>query len=201
MNVIERIKANFKLSHWSGGKTKEIFLSPVNGNYRPGEFDFRVSTASICLNQTEFTQLPNYKRLIMSIDKPIKLQHTKFDSTKTYQLAPLEVHAFSGDVKTTSFGTCTDFNLIFKKDLFGDMVVVFANKTMNLAAEYYIVYALENLKFNLYHHQNFLSKYKVQKNDSIIFKCPENEYSIEFEPMLLSEPIAIICMISKSDND
>jgi environmental stress-induced protein Ves len=37
---------------WSGGETTELFISPEGSSYKKRDFDFRLSTATVEVNQS-----------------------------------------------------------------------------------------------------------------------------------------------------
>ncbi len=124
INIIS--KAGYKTSIWSGGETTELFLFPPNGDYANREFDFRLSTATVDLEESDFTKLPGFERLIMSLDKPLELHHRNVDELRVVQLEAFEVNQFSGSDLTKSFGKCQDFNLIYGKDYQGSMEIKYS---------------------------------------------------------------------------
>ncbi len=94
---------------WAGGTTKQLYIYPENADYKAKNFEFRISTATVDLEESDFTVLSGVDRQIMSLDGEITLSHDGNNPTK---LMPLEVHYFSGDVSTKSKGKCSDFNLM-----------------------------------------------------------------------------------------
>lgn len=94
---------------WSGGTTKQLYIFPLNADYKAGNFDFRISSATVDLERSNFTPLPGIKRQIMSLDRSIELIH---NGEQRHCLSPLSVHTFSGDDSTECIGQCTDFNLM-----------------------------------------------------------------------------------------
>ena len=50
---------NLKSSTWSGGTTTEFFIFPTEASYKKKNFDFRLSTATVEVEESEFTSLPN----------------------------------------------------------------------------------------------------------------------------------------------
>lgn len=150
MNTKIISQKDYKTSNWSGGETTEVFLFPPNGDYGIKKFDYRVSTALVNLSESDFTPLPGFNRLIMSLNNPLKLTHDNGESLREVSLKPFEVHPFSGNDKTKSFGKCQDFNLIYSDQLQGKMSV----KTNSLdtcinPGETYIYYALNQIDLKI----------------------------------------------------
>jgi len=99
----------FKMSNWSGGTTTELFIFPHDASYQKRNFIFRLSTARVEMEKSEFTSLPGVTRKIVILDGEIRINHHNHYA-KT--LSKFDVDSFKGDWKTTSVGTCTDFNLM-----------------------------------------------------------------------------------------
>lgn len=108
----------FKVSQWSGGSTKQLFIHPTTSEYQLRNFDFRLSTATVEAERSEFTLLPDTSRKLMVLDGSIVLQH---EGQVPQTLNKFQVHSFSGELPTTSVGKCTDFNLMAKNNVKGDL--------------------------------------------------------------------------------
>ncbi len=115
--MIKHLKQeNYKTSKWSGGTTTEIAIYPPTELYADRNFIYRISSATIDLEKSDFTELPNYNRFITPLDNTITLLQER-----EYTLSPLTIHYFSGSTPTTSIGKCTDFNLMINKDYTGSL--------------------------------------------------------------------------------
>jgi len=106
-------KENYKVSNWSGGSTSEIFLEPKNGSYSERVFDFRISSATVELEESDFTPLAGVKRYLTTLEGDLDLTFQEEESRKVL-LKPYEVVCFMGDVPTHSVGKAKDFNLMLK---------------------------------------------------------------------------------------
>ena len=107
-----------KESVWSGGKTNQIYIHPSNSIFQDRDFDFRISSAIIEVEGSEFSPFNGYDRALMVLNGELEIVHEDQYSKKLNQY---EVDYFSGDWKTTSKGKITDFNLIFKRGLKGEL--------------------------------------------------------------------------------
>ncbi len=121
-------KDHFKTSLWSGGKTTELYIYPENAIYKNKNFLFRLSSATVELEKSNFTPLKGIKRFIAPIDGSLKLFH----QDKEIYLEPYDCYAFDGGVETTSEGKVTDFNLMLSKDVSGTLQSFFLEKTMKI---------------------------------------------------------------------
>ena len=106
-------KTDYVISAWSGGTTTQLAIFPPDAVYAERDFLWRVSSATVELEESEFTPLPAYERLISTLEGGIELSH---NGGPTLTLRPFEVHAFSGADATHSRGRCTDFNLMLRRD-------------------------------------------------------------------------------------
>jgi len=108
-----------KCKSWSGGTTTEIYIYPEDSVYANRNFDFRISTATVELETSDFTSLPDINRLIMSLDHPLELWH----NGDYVHLDQYEVNAFKGEWQTSSKGKVKDFNVMFKDHVKATMLV------------------------------------------------------------------------------
>ena len=97
---------------WSGGTTTQLLIAPAGADYAHRDFLWRVSSATVALEESDFTSLPDYRRLIATLQGDIVLTH---NAGAPVTLRPCEVHAFDGGDRTKSVGCCRDFNLMLRK--------------------------------------------------------------------------------------
>jgi environmental stress-induced protein Ves len=115
-----------KTSHWSGGFTTELAIYPPEANYADRDFTVRVSSATVENDMSEFTPLPGFTRHIMPLDDQITLLHENKDEIT---LSPYDAHTFDGAWRTISKGRCTDFNLMLKYGIEGDIKALSGRET------------------------------------------------------------------------
>ncbi|GGG44233.1 HutD/Ves family protein [Bizionia arctica] len=99
----------FLTSQWSGGSTTQLYILPKNSCYAERNFELRISTAKVEVEKSTFTALPGIHRKLMILEGEMNIAH---EGHYSKQLKPFDVDTFSGDWKTTSLGTCTDFNVM-----------------------------------------------------------------------------------------
>lgn len=109
---------NYNISKWTGGKTKELAIFPRASKYLDRDFIWRLSSATVELEESDFSKLPDYNRVIMVLEGSVVLT---YDGKKTVRLKELEQDSFDGASRTKSFGKITDFNLMVRKG--GDGIV------------------------------------------------------------------------------
>ena len=104
--------ADYAVSAWSGGTTTQLAIYPPEAKYADRDFLWRISSATVDLEESDFTPLPDYDRLISTLEGEIVLTH---NGGAPLTLRPLEVHTFSGADATRSRGRCRDFNLMLRR--------------------------------------------------------------------------------------
>ena len=112
MKYTHLTQRDYVVSHWSGGKTTQLAIFPEGAVYADRDFIWRISSATAEIDESDYTALPDYERLIAVFDRPIRLQH---DGGGIITLQPYDVHRFDGAAATHSWGRCVDFNLMLRK--------------------------------------------------------------------------------------
>lgn len=110
--MIIRKKNELITSEWSGGTTTELFIYPDDTTYQLRNFDVRISTATVGIEEAAFTSLPGFQRTLLVIHGQLIMKHEKGGETTKIRLESLQQAGFSGDWKTTGYGKVTDFNVM-----------------------------------------------------------------------------------------
>ncbi len=105
-------KDEYKTGIWSGGTTTELGIYPNDAQYSERKFIWRLSSATVEIEESEFTPLPDYDRVLIVLNGEVVLVHKEI---RVARLAQYEQDRFSGAYETKSFGKITDFNLMVKK--------------------------------------------------------------------------------------
>lgn len=100
-----------KVTEWSGGQTFEILIQPHGSNFKEGNYDLRISIATVNLSSTVFTPLPGVNRTLTVLEGNLKLIH---DNSFEVYLKPFQQTSFSGDQSTRSEGKVRDFNVMWR---------------------------------------------------------------------------------------
>lgn len=108
MDIKIQIAADYAVSRWSGGSTTQLYIFPHGADYARRDFAFRLSSATVECDFSQFTALPDVQREIMMLDGEIDLC---VDGEVTH-LGQYDKHSFSGGSDTTSTGKAIDFNLM-----------------------------------------------------------------------------------------
>jgi len=110
-------------SKWSGGCTCELAIGPDGTSYAARDFAWRVSSAVVELEESVFTDLPDYERWILTLDGDMELVHGEGSPVR---LSPFVPHRFDGAECTRSAGKVRDFNLMLRKGVCRGGLRVFA---------------------------------------------------------------------------
>lgn len=125
-DTIKLIKSkDFIVTEWSGGKTTQIYIYPEDANYKSINFKFRISSATVELERSEFTKLAGVYRFITPLDKKLRLTHNHEDYM---ELEPFQIYGFDGGLNTTSYGTAKDFNLMLANGAKGSLTSIYIDK-------------------------------------------------------------------------
>ncbi|NVJ46483.1 MAG: HutD family protein [Cytophagia bacterium] len=138
------LKKNHITTNWSGGETTELYIYPENAQYKTGNYLFRLSTATVEVEESTFTPLWGVDRTLMVLEGEMKLVHEGYHEAL---LGPLYSDQFKGDWITRSEGKCVDFNLMCKGETKGEV------KGYNLSEG-------ENLSLDLNGRMNFIFVYQ-----------------------------------------
>ena len=68
-------KGELPVSRWSGGTTTQLAIWPEGAVYAERNFVWRVSSARVETQESEFTSLPGVARCLMVLDGTLHLEH------------------------------------------------------------------------------------------------------------------------------
>jgi environmental stress-induced protein Ves len=103
---------------WAGGTTIQLAIYPEDGSYVDRNFDWRLSSAVVELEESVFTKLPGFDRILMVLEGELKLVH---EGHHAIDLKPFEKDSFKGEWNTVSYGRARDFNLMIKEGTRGSL--------------------------------------------------------------------------------
>ncbi len=75
LNIKHITKDQLETIKWSGGTSTELAIHPENASYQNRQFNWRLSTATVEVEESNFTSLPGVERLIMSLSEDLELKH------------------------------------------------------------------------------------------------------------------------------
>lgn len=151
------------VSTWKGGKTEELCIVPEDASLQERNFDLRISSATIDLERSEFSDFTGYRRYLMKLEGDITL----FIDDKTIIIKGDEAFEFMGDEKVISISKepSRDFNVIIKKDKKADISIKENEKLNTKSGEY--IFSLEKAKINDIDVDKY-SLYEIDDNDETI---------------------------------
>lgn len=137
----------FKTSFWSGGSTTELFIWPEGASYAERRFSFRISSAEVELERSDFTALPGVERRLTPLCREgFRLE---INGAEAIRLDFGSVLAFSGSDSVTCYGSGRDLNLMLKGER-GDMLCVEAGAEFFVPhAGFVFLYAVEDLELTV----------------------------------------------------
>lgn len=196
MNIDIYKSEDFKISKWSGGSTTELYIHPSAATYAAGNFSFRISSATVEIEKSDFTILPGVSRQLMVLKGSIKVSHKNHHEI---QLNKMEIDFFEGNWETSAVGTCVDFNLMTKGNTSGKISsdCVSANKSLNFqldaTCEFIIFYLYEG------NMQCYFGTEKLNLNQGelMVIHHPRNE-EIELKSLENSSVAVVHILIEKT---
>lgn len=156
MDEIFKIIKNsqFITKAWSGGKTTELFIYPQTSSYEDRDFEFRISSASVELDESQFTKLDGINRFICPLDGELRLTH---DGKEFIDLKAFEVYNFKGGENTNSYGKVRDFNLMLKDGVKGKL------ESIKIKDE---IYLLDDIrKFEIFYSYEGSFKFRINEDE------------------------------------
>lgn len=195
---IELIKKEAqKTSLWSGGTTTELCISPRSAEYSKRNFNWRLSSAVVELEESTFTSLPGVDRHIMIIEGEMDLRH---EGHYNLHLSPYQKDFFKGDWVTNSKGRVRDFNLMLANGYKGnidsirilDEIIYLCEGNDFLKGKTYAFYCTEGqVEFCVDRH-NFFT---VKKGDILFIQEVEEQKDITIRNCYGDASILIIAEI------
>lgn len=165
--------ANLKTSRWSGGTTTELFIWPESANVADRDFDLRVSTATVELDESDFSDYSGYIRRIMPLDGCMTLTH---DGSDTVALGGLESTTFDGGRRTCSSGKCRDFNLIHRPSWTGGIGGVLPGERFECPAPGFSgIYALADGIIVTLVDSDEKHNLDMNKGDFLLVECDDSD--------------------------
>jgi environmental stress-induced protein Ves len=103
---------------WSGGTTTQLAIFPKDASYIDRNFQFRLSTSEVSVDESVFTFLPGVSRVLLVLDGELRIFHP---GRYAKALKKFDSDTFMGDWQTRSTGKATDFNLMTTVSIHGHL--------------------------------------------------------------------------------
>lgn len=125
---------------WKGGITRQIFISPADGDLAARRFDLRLSSAVIDDTASDFSDFTGFTRYILPLEGEIVL----FKADRRIVLSHNALHRFEGDERVRSENTqgAVDFNIIVRHGIAVEAGVVEEQRFTDIRPT--LVFALED---------------------------------------------------------
>ncbi len=111
-------KENLCSTAWSGGVTTQLAIYPEDASYADRNFLWRISTATVEAEKSDFTILPNVSRILMVLEGTLRLIYNGSHEVTLHRFGQ---DSFSGGWNTESIGRVRDFNLMMKEGCTGSI--------------------------------------------------------------------------------
>lgn len=121
MKIHQSTRANRTTATWAGGTTTQLAIFPEQSTYMKFDFLFRISTATVEIEESTFTHMPGVTRHLMILDGEITLDHK---GRYIKNLKKFGYDVFNGEWPTTAKGTVTDFNLMTREKTSGKLQAI-----------------------------------------------------------------------------
>lgn len=107
-------ETDFLIAAWSGGTTTQLFISPEGASLSERNFDWRISSAFVETEESDFTVFEGYERILIPLKGKLEMEHQTPNGVIQQNVSEFQLARFSGSWPTKAKGKLTDFNLIFK---------------------------------------------------------------------------------------
>ena len=107
-------EADFLISKWGGGITTQLFISPEGATLEDRDFDWRISSATVETEESDFTLFEGYERILIPLKGKLEMEHQTPNGVIQQNVDEFELARFSGSWTTKGVGKLTDFNVIFR---------------------------------------------------------------------------------------
>ena len=134
----------YQTTMWKGGTTRQIFISPADGDLAARRFDLRISSAIIELTESDFSDFTGFTRYIL----PLEGEITLLKDERRIPLSHNELYKFEGDEVVSSENTkgAIDFNIIVRHGIDVDVAIMHDAHFYN--SKNTVVFALSNIQIN-----------------------------------------------------
>ena len=112
----------YETTQWKGGTTRQVFISPSNGNLSTRCFNLRISSAIIEQTESSFSNFSGFTRYIL----PLEGEITLLRDGRRISLSHNELYRFEGDESISSENTpgAIDFNIIVRHGIGIDVAIM-----------------------------------------------------------------------------
>jgi len=134
MNLIIHPLNSSKTISWASGTSTELFVYPPDGDFQTRAFDFRISTATVEAEETNFSDFSGLTRILLILQGKLTLIH---EGRYSKELDTFDQDRFDGSWITKSKGKVQDFNVMFNENYDASVLhlALQANKSLEIALD------------------------------------------------------------------
>jgi environmental stress-induced protein Ves len=110
--VIHPLNSSKTIS-WASGTSTELFVYPPDGDFQTRAFDYRISTATVEAEETNFSDFTGLTRILLILNGKLTLIH---EGRYSKELDTFDQDRFDGSWITKSKGKVQDFNVMFNEN-------------------------------------------------------------------------------------
>jgi environmental stress-induced protein Ves len=134
MNLIIHLLNSSKTISWASGTSTELFVYPPDGDFQTRAFDFRISTATVEAEETNFSDFSGLTRILLILQGKLTLIH---EGRYSKELDTFDQDRFDGSWITKSKGKVQDFNVMFNENYDASVLhlALQANKSLEIALD------------------------------------------------------------------
>ena len=114
-------RSQLETAQWAGGTTTQLAIYPPAATYREFNFDFRISYATVEVEESTFTHMSGVTRHLMILEGTLEIDH---EGRYAKRLNKFDSDVFSGEWPTKAKGRVTDFNLMTRGGTRGELEAV-----------------------------------------------------------------------------
>ena len=187
-------KVDYVTTKWTGGDTTELYIYPEHSSYEKRDFLFRISSATVNLEKSIFTELDGVSRKLMLLSGKMELVHKDKYNKK---LKPFEQDSFKGNWNTESYGKARDFNLMTRLNCEGKLEAIRLLPGLDFSLDFNTQEAKESIEV-LYNLEADIKlsiegqELLLEKEDSIIFFLDKDSKNCGIKIMNITESFADI---------
>jgi environmental stress-induced protein Ves len=179
---------DFSRNDWSGGTSTQLVIYPSESDLLKQNFEFRISTASIDVEESQFTQFFLHKRIICSLLNPITLIHSDI---QPFCLTPLVPYSFDGGMTTKCIGKTIDFNVIFNDSWDASIKVYQIDSMIDMA---YIQSYSDLTYFFQVQGESFINAILLEESELLLFKEMPDDFNLK----IVNKDSLLVCVKLKN---
>ncbi|MGL4382442.1 MAG: HutD family protein [Bacilli bacterium] len=164
---------------WRGGKSYQYYIYPQNKLYEDHDFIFRISCATIELEQSNFTQFKGYTRYLVMLDNRLNV----LINNEEIMVKKYEPIIFNSNDEVVSFSQGSDLNIFIREDIKKHNLLI-SNGLFTTCSQFTVVFCLSKALVTINN-----KTYELKRHDALIIeneKLEEITYQVDQECIITS---------------